>query len=230
MDRRVIIVLVIVGAAIFFFGAPAVVRAIRDKEIIGDNPKEDAKGGIAESPTSLLASANAELRAAGEPQIDINEYALARSLRSEHGSEPAAVRTWVAWAIRNGANRSGKSVFKKLTDSRSRTYSGRFARQRTDARFAATNRAPNFGDVRIARQVLNASKSSDPTDGATNFFSPRAQDALFARAQEGDPAVVGRITRDADAQRERWLNQGLESKGTPPGVSPRTVEFFGRAA
>lgn len=158
----------------------------------------------------------------------MDTYAVARALASEHGNEPVSVRRWVAWAIRNSAKRRKLSPFRRLTDSRS-SASGMFARQRTDGRFAATNLAPTFEDVQIAREVLNAPSSEDPTDGATNFFSPRTQDILFRKAQQGDPRFVGRITVDADGLRERWARRGLQSVGTPPGVPADKVEFFRRA-
>lgn len=228
--RAWVIVAVVVIGAFFFFGAPAVKRVIQSRAVVGDNPSEDSRGVILTPPAALLASANVQLAKTGEPRIDLDTYALARSLRSEHGSEPATVRTWVAWAVRNGAKRSRVSVFDKLTNSRNAATSGKFARQRTDARFAATNRGPTLEDIEIARAVLSASEKSDPTRGATNFFSPKAQDALFARAQAGDPAIAGRITRDAEEQRLKWLRDGLVSRGAPPGVSRQDVEFFARVA
>lgn len=207
------------------FSAPKVVTMIRNTKTLGQVAPEDSKGGILVSPSVLLASVNADLKKMGRKEIDLDTLALARALRSEHGSETPLTREWVGWAIKNSAR--GGSLFKKLTTSRNPTYSGFFARQRTDARYAATNQAPRVEDVEIAIKVIRG--TVDPTRGATNFFSPSAQDALFERAQAGDSSVA-LIKRDGDAQRAKWISEGLESKGSPPGVSPRIVEFFGKVA
>lgn len=228
MKRKTLIIVGAIVLALFFFGAPVAVRLIKNASVVGDNPREDDRGVVTVAPNTLLRSVNAELRAAGEPTIDLNQLALARSMRSEHGNEPAPVREWVGWVVRNSAKRSRVSVFNKLTKSRNPKTSGKFARQRTDSRFAATNRGATMADIKIARAVLAAQAAADPTNGATNFFSPRAQDALFRRAQAGDPKVKGRITRDADATRRKWIAGGLQSRGAPPGVQLRDVEFFGR--
>lgn len=230
MSRKAWIIVGVIVLALFFFGGPVVVRVIKNASVVGDRVPEDARGLVTVAPSTILRSVNAELRAAGKPTIDLHQLAVARALRSEHGSEPAAVRRWVAWAIRNGARRSRMSLFNKLTKSRNPKTSGKFARQRTDSRFAATNRGANLQDITIAREVLAAPAGDDPTKGATNFFSPRAQDALFRRAQAGDPKVKGRITRDAAAQRKKWIAGGLLSRGAPPGATVRDVEFFGRVA
>jgi hypothetical protein len=232
MNRRTILIVVVLVllAGSFFFGAPVVIRAVSMAKVVGDNPPEDSAGVVRQLPASLLLSVNRDLAASGKhAPIDLDTMALARSLRSEHGSESATVRAWVAWVVRNSAAKGKLSIFDKLTKSRNPTSSGLFARQRADSRFAATNQAPRLEDILIAKQVIGAPASADPTRGASNFFSPRAQDALFARAQAGDPAVVGRITRDAAAQRLRWLESGLVSRGAPPGASQRDVEFFAPA-
>lgn len=218
----IVIALVVV---LVVLGAPKVVTMIRNTKTLGQVAPEDAKGGILIPPTVLLASVNADLAKMGRQAIDLDTLALARALRSEHGSETPIAREWVGWAIKNSAR--GGSLFKRLTTSRNPTYSGFFARQRTDARYAATNQAPRVEDVEIAVKVIRG--TVDPTKGATNFFSPSAQDALFAKAQAGD-ASTSLIKRDGDAQRAKWISEGLVSKGTPPGVNPRTVEFFGKVA
>lgn len=223
--QKIFLGVAIVGL-LFFLGGPVVVTALKAGSVVGDKAPMDRNGGILTPPEQLLASANRDLRDAGRPSVTLDEYALARALRSEHGSEPESVRAWVGWAIKNSAGRRGVTIFDRLTKSRNPKYSGKFARQRTDARFAATMAAPRTSDIDVARRVIRG--TVDPTRGATNFFSPAAQDALFARAQAGDPAVVGRIRRDGAAQRQKWISEGLQSRGTPPGVSPRKVEFFGR--
>lgn len=221
--RKYWYLLVIVG--VLLIAAPKVVSLVKNGNTVGIDPPEDEKGGILRSPSQILATANEALVKAGKAAIDLDTYSLARALRSEHGSESALTREWVGWAIKNSAR--GQSLFKKLTTSKNATYTGFFARQRTDARYAATNQAPRMGDIEIAVKVVKG--TVDPTNGATNFFSPAAQDALFKRSQSGD-ASASLIKRDGDAQRAKWISEGLISKGTPPGVDRRTVEFFGKVA
>ena len=213
----------------FFFsgGALVVSRALRRKKV-GPVVRENGRGVIPRNPQDMLAETNRDLQSEGLPSIDLDTYALARALNSEHGSESETVRTWVAWAIRNNADNRKTGVYERLTTSRG-PASGMFARQRTDARYAATNQAPTYEDVQIAHDVLNAPASADPTGGATNFFSPRTQNILFAKAQAGDPRFVGRITVDAEGLRQRWARNGLVSIGEPPGAPAGKVEFFRRA-
>lgn len=226
MNQRVLIIVGVIVIAAFFFGAPAVKRAITRGRVVGDSPKEDARGVIQQSPASLLASVNAEL----EEPVTLDDMSMARALRSEHGSEPEAVRRWVAWAIRNEARKRKRSIYNQLTRSSDPDTSGLFARQRADFRYAATHFSPRLSDIKISVAVLDADQFEDPTGGATNFFSPDTQDLLFSLAMAGDPRFEGRITRDADDQREKWIRDGLLPRGTPPGVDPGIVEFFGRAA
>lgn len=224
MSRTTLIVLAIVIAALFFFGGPEVVKLIKAGSVVGPKSNEDAAGVVRTDPEILLGETNLELQSQGRGVLNLDEYALARALRSEHGSSSAEVRTWVAWAIRNASAGPG-NVFKKLTSSRAES-SGLFARQISDSRYAATNQAPRVEDVEIARAVLRASTFQDPTQGATNFFSPRTQDRLFAKAEAGDPNYAGRIRTDAEGLRSKWEKGGLVSVGAPESAAADEVEFF----
>lgn len=230
--RRLLLVGIVVVALVLAAGAPRVVdtmtQLLSANPVIGDNPPRDAGGVVRADPRALLASAIADLRRRGSSialVLNLDAYALARALRSEHGRESEQVRRWVAWSIRNYA--AGRSIFSVLTTSRA-SSSGLFADQVADARYAATGQAPTIGDLAIAVDVLMADKSSDPTRGATNFFSPKTQDLLFARAQAGDPKYAGKITKNAQGVRTSWAANGLVSRGAPPGTPSDVVEFFGR--
>ena len=230
MKRDLVLALVVVGAIFFFTLTPQGRRAAQAalnsvRGVVGDDPDPDARGVVTTQPQDLLASANQTLASTGVV-LTLDDYALARALRSEHGREPANVRRWVAWAIRNSAQRANNTIFRHLTRSGG-PASGLFARQRTDGRFAATNEAPRGEDIQIAIDVLDSAGVEDPTRGATNFFSPRTQNILVARAQAGDHRFKGKITADANGIRARRNKQGLYSRGTPPGVEPDIVEFFG---
>jgi len=225
MSRTTVLVVVLV-LALFFFTGREVVKVVKRGAVVGPVVKETAAGVVPIAPNLLLLQTNTARRAAGQSEITLDEYALARALRSEHGSASPEVRTWVAWAIKN-ATGADANVFRKLTRSGNPETSGFFARQITDARYAATNQAPYASDVEIAIAVLRAPKTSDPTNGATNFFSPNLQDTLFRKAQAGDPKFA-KIKSDAAGLRARWAASGLASRGAPPSAPPGEVEFFGK--
>jgi len=227
MSRTTLIVVALV-LVIFFFGTKQAVEVVKRGSRVGPAIAETAVGLVPMAPAELLGLTNIDRASAGQSPLSLNEYAMARALRSEHGSSSFEVRVWVAWAIRNAAGGVAK-VFDKLTKSKSAATSGFFARQITDARYAATNQAPYESDVTIAVAVLRSSASGDPTDGATNFFAPRLQDELFAKAKAGDPKY-SKIKSDAADIRTRWAATGLVSRGAPPSAEPGEVEFFGPKA
>jgi hypothetical protein len=204
------------------------VTYINTSRIVGAKNLEDSLGVVRRVPEAILSSVNADLGMRPGSQlkapVTLDQLALARAVRSEHGSESLEVQRWVAWAIKNSARKAKMSIFRRLTESKNRETSGLFARQRVDARYAATNQDARLEDLLLAQHVL--ASNDDPTDGATNFFSPKTQDALYALAQKGDARYVGRITRDAEATRKLWESRGLESRGAPPGVPSGVVEFF----
>ena len=216
--------LIIVVALIVLLSAAPLIDVMSKGPVIGPNFAEDSLGVVKTPPSVILAAVNEALAAKGESAVSLDELALARAMRSEHGSEPQVVRQWVAHAIVNSARKGGRSVFTQLTRSNG-IYSGLFARRRVDARYAATKMGATLADLKLAREVLSAKQ--DPTNGATNFFSPETQDELYAKALAGDPRYAGKIRRDAAAQRTLWAQNGLKSRGAPPGVSINTVEFFG---
>ena len=217
----------LVLGAIFFFGGPQVVKMIQNRTVVGPNEKPDAAGVVRTNPNTLLAETNALLAGKGLPALTMNEYALARALRSEHGSSSATIRTWVAWAIKNSV-KAGSNVFEKLTKSASMTSSGLFATQISDLRYASTAQGPTMDDIEIARNVLRSGIQSDPTRGATNFFSPRLQDSLYAKAQAG-VAQYASIKKDAAGIIAKWVSGGLSVRGAPSDAMPGEVIFLGPA-
>lgn len=219
------ILLVLAVVLVLASGTVAVVRARRGREF-GPLFPADAKGVVRTKPAAMLEAVNQALVAAGKRPVSLDVYALARSLSSEHGSGPAELRRWVAWAIRNNAGNAPGKIFAKLVNTGSdQSLRGLFARQRVDGRYAATNSGASLEDLEIAREVVEAAKAADPTKGSTNFFSPKAQDALYKRALAGDPTAQ-KIKRGADAQRKKWLADGLQSRGYPRGLPSDEVEFF----
>lgn len=221
------ILLVLVVLLVLTGGGLAVVNSKRLRgKAFGGVFLADAMGVVRTPPEAILSAVNAALVAAGRAPVTLDALSLARALSSEHGSGPPELRRWVGWAIRNNAGAGPGKVFRKLTHTGSTAaLRGLYARQRVDGRYAATNSSASLEDLEIARSVLSSAASADPTKGSTNFFSPRAQDALFKRKQAGDPSVA-KINRNANDQRKKWLADGLVSRGRPAGVPVDEVEFF----
>lgn len=199
---------------------------IKSGKIVGPASEETAAGLVPKDPRVILTETNAALAQEGKLPISLDELALARALRSEHGISSAEVRTWVGWAIRNAAGSPSK-IFTKLTTSGNVMTSGHFASQITDTRYAATNQGPTMADIDLARAIVRAPAGADPTKGATNFFSPKLQDQLKAKADAGNPKFA-KIKKDAQAVRVAWAATGLVSRGAPASAAPGEVEFFGR--
>lgn len=226
VSKRTITLLVIVIAlgAIFFFFGPEIRNVIDAALVVGPIDRADDHGVVRREPQLILNDVNQALRDAGQDEIDLNELALARAIQSEQGNSAYETRVWVAWTILNNAG-SPDRLFSKLTDSNDSGSSGLFASQIADHRYAATQQAASAENIRIAILVARAQPTDDITGGATNFFSPRLQDKLWAKALAGDPKYVNRIKGDADYIRARWEKGGLASLGTPN--SGDDIEFFG---
>lgn len=224
------IALVIALILFLAFGTTKVVHVVKNNtSVIGANPPRDNLGAVRAVPETLRASAEKDLISRGRRDLlplTLDAYSLARALRSEHGKDSREVRTWIAWAIKNSAHAAGKTIHALLVLSKAPT-SGLYADQKTDSRYAATGQGPRLEDLEIADEVLHGS-GKDPTRGATNFFSPKTQNALYRLAKDGDPRYAGRITTDANGIREKWAARGLQSRGAPPSAGPGVVEFFGK--
>jgi hypothetical protein len=130
--------------------------------------------------------------------IDDGE-ALARVITSEANGYSEAERTAIAWAVRNRARKRGVSVAKLVCSPTcgpcciGRPFSS--AREAT-----AVNRE-------LARRVLTAPESADPTHRATAFFEPRVQDKLVAEKRAG-------YRFSSDQLRQRWRREGQQQRGT----------------
>lgn len=174
------------------------------------------------------------LELATQAGLDLETYALARCLASEHGLAADAYLTAVGWAVRNKAAERGVRISRLLTDGAGTTGDGYFGEQKAAAgtKYASTRVDPDERHVRVAATVT--ASAVDPTGGATHFFSPRAQDALAARA-ETDPDYAKYAGHDAAYIEARWSAPGgLYAEGAdmvvPPGVDPRVLALFRRRA
>lgn len=175
----------------------------------------DARGPVTRIAILLAALAGLVIgwrwhHAPDEHPVDEVE-ALARVIHSEIGSGPAQHRLHVAWATRNLARERQQSVVEMACSpcgpqDRTRPVSSR--QRATDA------------DRVLAREVLAAPCSLDPTGGATHFIDPLLQDKL-ARARV--PGYAGNPYREVA---RRWrMRYGWE----PYYRLGRTLELWGPA-
>ena len=167
----------------------------------------------------------------GGSGIDANDNeveALARVIASEAGSGTDAEKKAIGWTVRNRFR--NKSIYASEFPWRSQKGS--------NPPFASARPATEASRA-LARQILAADQSEDPTGGATSFFEPRMQDAFakagaMARAGEtGDRVIDGvKITditrfknykKDANQIRDSW------GKGSTLYANAGRFEMWGSA-
>jgi spore germination cell wall hydrolase CwlJ-like protein len=136
---------------------------------------------------------------------DEDSYALARAIQSEEGTKSEAIRTAVGWAVVNMANKHGVSVT-ALVKQNSGNYSGQGAGANW---YVSTAQEPSPANQALASLII-AGEIPDPTQGATNFDSPRAQRALLGRR----PDYTRTPEEVADSRRASGLRLVLVA-GTP---------------
>jgi hypothetical protein len=225
MNRRTIVVVAIV-LLLFLLGGEAVIDRVVNGPRVGPKTVVADDGLINEAPADLAYAAG----------LDLETYALARCLASEHGQDPDVYLYVVAWAVRNRAIERGVKISRLLTDGSGTNGDGYFGEQKAAAgtKYASTIVDPCERHARIAATVSASSQDSDPTAGATHFFSPKAQDALAARAAAGDARYAKYLGKDAAFIDASWSAPGgLYAGGAvpvvPPGIDSRILTLW-RAA
>lgn len=170
----------------------------------------DGSGGVVpDDPRALAAAAG----------MNLDAYALARAISSEHGRDNVSTKIAIAWAVRNAARADGVTLFRKLTHHDG-PADGKFSAQDVHpVKYASTRLDPYEQEAQIASAVV-AGTIGDPTSGATNFFSPSAQRAAHAR----NPTT----TKSPEQVTALWESRGLEPVAVA-GTDPDTVTFFRRA-
>lgn len=121
------------------------------------------------------------------------EEALARVIRSEVGVGTPQQQLHVAWATRNLARARRQSIARMACSPCGRQGAGRPV---------STNQRASDSDRELARHVLSASWSFDPTGGATHFVNPRLQDELARNGR-----VPGYYGQTYAKVRERWTRR-----------------------
>lgn len=167
---------------------------------------------VRETPAALAAAAAALL---GRP-VDVDAYALARMIRSEHGTGPDVEKVAMAHVALNDAADLGWPLVRALCFDRADRAGERFGTQQ-GGRYS-TARDPYEVDLRIAEAVLSGAVS-DPTGGAVKFVHAGA----FG-VQAGTGSYADLV--------ERWRAEGLypaEVDGASSGfrVFRRGGEVFG---
>lgn len=220
-------VLLLALVAFFLLGGG---EAVMDKIVNGNRvgPKTALRDdGLVDADPQELAD---------EADLDLDTYALARALVSEHGWDPDPYLVAVGWAIKNKAYERGVSVFRQLTDGAGDAGDGMFGEQKASAgtKYASTAQDPSDRHVRVAQQVM-LGELGDPTTGATHFFSPKAQDALEARAEAGDARYAKYLGKTAASVDAKWRAPGgLYPAGAaavvPPGIDANVLTLYRRLA
>lgn len=168
---------------------------------VGPATSIDSTGTVRDDPRGLALKAD----------TDLQVYTLARALTSEHGSDGPLIQICVAHAVLNNARRAGMMVFKRCVGS-----GDRYGKQGTGTRsYIATRADPREREVLIAAGSIGG-QIPDPTGGATNFFSPKAQDWLYKE---------GRTSKDAAMTDAKWQAGGLKPIQIA-GIDPRVVTFY----
>jgi hypothetical protein len=139
------------------------------------------------------------------PQAADDIDALGRVITSEADRYTERERRAIAWTVRNRARRRGVSIA-RLVCYPSCGAQGPIGKG-YPARPFSTARAATATNLALAREILAAPQSADPTGGALAFFEPKVQDKLV---QQGRPGY--RLT--ANDVREKWIREGQQPRGT----------------
>jgi hypothetical protein len=120
---------------------------------------------------------------ADEAGTDLDTYALARMISSEHGRDDNVTKAAIAHVALNYAARVGRSISGLLLRANNAQHSGFFGTQRDideestryneSDRYASTALDPYEGELQIATAVLSG-EVPDPTGGAIQFDAPPA--------------------------------------------------------
>lgn len=177
--------------------------------LVGRKTKVGDEGLCVWADDGEPAEASAIADAAG---LELEVCTLARVISSEHGRDATVVKVAVAHAVVNACGHGG--IFRRACAG-----SLYFGRQDVGGRYASTAQDHYAQHVQIAQAVYDG-QLADTTNGATNFFSPRAQRVLHLRDAEK--------WKTAEEVDERWRARGLEAVDVL-GIDPDLVTFYRRA-
>lgn len=137
--------------------------------------------------------------------------ALARMIASENPRDSVLIQTAIAWTAVNEAKRRRKSVADLLMPG------GIPSGQNTGGRYASTRNPSTPATTAVAYDVLSG-RSSDPTGGAIQFDSPKAQRAALARNVSGYSKSPEQVAASRIAEGKELV--------TLPGVDPDYMRWW----
>lgn len=143
--------------------------------------------------------------------VSLDVVALATAMASE-STGPELAQIGIGWAIKNYAAKNRSSVVATVSPD------GRFAKQGTrNHGYVSSKLPPTRKTIELAEKIMpTPPKIADPTSGAIQFDSPKAQRALLARGEVKD-------TPEEIAARRIKAGRRLV---TLPGVSSENVRFW----
>jgi len=166
-----------------------------------------------DTTTGIVPGAPADLAAAAG--LDVDTYSLARAIASEEGHSDVTIKAAVAWAIRNYADKHGKTITSLVTHAKLPAHSGFYGTQRnieqgTDGynssdRYCSTALDAYDQEAQIAAGVFDGS-ITDITNGADQFDRPAGE-------------------RDADAVAEKRISSGAEQVEIE-GIDSSQIRFW----
>jgi len=125
--------------------------------------------------------------------------ALARVITSEADRYSLAERRAIAWTVRNRARKRRKTITELVCTPTCGSQG--------PGRPFSSARPATSANLILAREVLAAPQSDDPTVGALAYFEPAVQDRLVAQGRPG-------YRFDSSALRRRWEGQGQQQLAT----------------
>jgi hypothetical protein len=177
----------------------------------------DASGVITCSPVKMRATTERKLQALGlyppGKTLTMAVYAMARNIGSEAGSNATA-----AEKLAIGETLVTRAIIRGVSQFKLMTRDGHFAKQRGRNPAVSSARDPQWEDI-VAAELVLGGKSGNISRGATHYFAPKAQDALFA---------AGRVSNDRDGIYESWTSGGdlLTWVGYTMGIDKERQFFF----
>lgn len=140
---------------------------------------------------------------ADEAGTDLDSYALARMISSEHGRDSNEIKAAIAHVALNYAARVGRSISGLLLRANNAQHTGWFGTQRDideestryneSDRYASTALDPYEGELTIALAVQSG-ELPDTTGGAIQFDAPPAfKDAAAAARTAANRLAEGRV-------------------------------------
>lgn len=192
-------------------------RSLRNIGSLKTGCTPDSSGVIQCSPERMRATTEVKLRSLGlygpREKLSMAVYAMARNIHSEAGN-----RATGAEKLAIGETLVTRSRQKGVTQLKLMTRNGKFAKQKGCNPCVSSARDPAWEDIYAAELILSG-RSGNISRGATHYFAPGAQDALFRS---------GRVSKNRSQVYELWTSGRdlITWVGYVPGVDFERQMFF----